>query len=172
MLTKLGAPRAPHDVVDLLLECHERIRSFTSLARRLAGAAALPRDDVADAASRVRRYFVEALPLHARDEEESIAPRLRGREPDVDRELAEMEREHAEHGELLLRLITTCEALGRAPERQAELAPGLAVTAEALARHFEAHLDREERVLFPAIRRLLAPAEQEQIVDELRRRRG
>jgi iron-sulfur cluster repair protein YtfE (RIC family) len=172
MLTQLGAPRAPHDVVDLLLECHERIRSFTALAGRLAAGVALPREEVADAATRVRRYFAEALPLHARDEEDSISPRLRGREAEVDRELAAMEREHADHGELLVRLITTCDALAREPERQPELAPGLRATAEALARHFEAHLEREERVLFPAIRRLLPADEQERIVDELRRRRG
>src|SRR5512132_579542 len=108
MLTRLGAPAAPDDAVGLLLECHDRIRSFLALARRVAQAGPAERDGVAEAAARVRRYFAEALPLHARDEEESILPRLRGREPAVDAELAAMEREHREHGPPLAALVAAC----------------------------------------------------------------
>ncbi len=93
-------PRPPAgDVVDLLLECHTRIRSFTTLAARLASTPGLAAAEVAEAAAGVHRYFTQALPLHARDEEESVLPRLRGRDPEVDRELAEMVHEHRGHEE-------------------------------------------------------------------------
>ena len=36
MLTVLGKTPAAGDAVDLLLECHDRIRSFLALARRVA----------------------------------------------------------------------------------------------------------------------------------------
>ena len=69
MLTKLGKPAAPGDAVDLLLECHQRIRAFLDLADRLGPPGPDPAQAVADAAARVHRYFTLALPLHARDEE-------------------------------------------------------------------------------------------------------
>lgn len=97
MLTRLGAPATPEDAVGLLLECHHRIRTFLALARRIAAAGPGDRGDVADSAARVTRYFTQALPLHARDEEESVLPRLRGRAADVDVALEVMAREHREH---------------------------------------------------------------------------
>lgn len=172
MLTRLGKPSAPGDAVDLLLECHERIRSFLSLARRIPGADPAHPQAIAEAALRVRRYFTEALPLHALDEEESILPRLRGRDPAVDAELEEMSREHVEHQPPLRTLVGACEVLGRDPGRQGELAPAIASAAEELERQFAAHLRREEEVIFPAVRRLLDRASDSDIVVEIRARRA
>lgn len=172
MLTRLGKPPAPRDAVALLLECHERIRSFLALARRLATAGAAREDEIRDAAERVRRYFTEALPLHAKDEEESLLPRLRGLDPTVDAALEAMAREHEEHGRPLRALIDACEALARDPKRHGEIAPGMAATAEELERHFAGHLRREEEVIFPAVRRLLDARADSRIVTELRARRG
>jgi iron-sulfur cluster repair protein YtfE (RIC family) len=167
----IGKPRQAQDVVDLLLECHERIRGFTALARRLGGAAGVADAEVADAAAKVRRYFVEALPLHAADEEESLLPRLRGRDPAVDRELEAMHREHDEHQAILGRVVALCDALAADPSRHRELGPALAEAAGALERHFEAHLAREEEVIFPAVRRELGDSERARIAEELRARR-
>src|SRR5574341_1715069 len=97
MLVGLGTPGARSDAVDLLLECHQRIRSFLGLALRLGEAWAAEPAEVADAAARVHRYFALALPLHAQDEDQSIAPRLRGRDRAVDHELEIVAREHREH---------------------------------------------------------------------------
>jgi len=36
MYVQIGVPKEPSDIVDLLLECHERIRTFVGLAGRLA----------------------------------------------------------------------------------------------------------------------------------------
>ena len=78
MLLTIGRRRQAVDLPDLLLDCHERIRHFSTLAVRLA------REDASDderrgVAAGVARYFEQALPLHVRDEDESILPRLRGR---------------------------------------------------------------------------------------------
>lgn len=172
MLTALGKPAAPNDAVDLLLECHGRIRTFLALARRLGGARGAAPDAVADAALRVERYFTLALPLHARDEEESIAPRLRGRDRAVDAELETMVREHREHERPLSALVGACAALARDPGRHGELAATVERASEELERHFAPHLAREETVIFPAMRRLLDQAADTAIVKEIRLRRA
>lgn len=172
MLTRLGKPAAHGDAVDLLLECHARIRAFLAMARRVADGASAPREELATAAGRVHAYFTRALPLHARDEEESILPRLRGRDPEVDRELATMVHEHAEHAAPLEALVGACAVLAQDPARHGEVAPALDAAAAELERHFAAHLAREEAVVFPAMRRLLDADADAAIVRELRARRG
>ena len=172
MLTRLGSRPPPEDVVDLLLECHVRIRTFTELALRLASAERPPPGEVVEAARSVRRYFQEALPLHALDEEESVLPRLAGHDPDLDRALADMRREHAEHGEVLERVVGLCAELEADPARHPERAGELARTAEALRLHFDRHLAPEEATIFPAIRRLVPEEERRKILEELRARRA
>jgi hemerythrin-like domain-containing protein len=165
-------PAAERDIVDLLLDCHERIRSMTALARRLAAASGLPDAEIVDAADRVRRYFGIALALHARDEDESVVPRLRGKDPKLDRELADMSREHGEHEEPVAKLLEACEVVAEEPRRLGEVAPALDRAVRELERHFEAHLAREEKVIFPAIREHLAPEELARMAEELRARRS
>src|SRR5512137_2777551 len=115
MLLRLSRPPVPGDAVDLLLECHVRIRAFLGMARRLGEARGEAPAALADAARQVHRYFAEALPLHARDEEESLAPRLRGLDPGLDRELAAMAREHGEHAVPLAALLSGCAAIVAVP---------------------------------------------------------
>jgi hypothetical protein len=115
MLIKLGARESGGDVVDALLECHERIRRFAALAVTLAEARAPGAEEVREAAGQVRRYFLEALPLHVADEDESIVPRLRGRDAEVDAALATMSAEHEGHRAPLAELVSTCAALEAAP---------------------------------------------------------
>jgi hemerythrin-like domain-containing protein len=175
MLVKLGRkqPPAPGDLAALLLECHERIRSFVRLARDLAASPTSPAASTREAAARVRRYFVEALPLHVADEEESIAPRLRGRSPELDRALEQMCAEHAEHDAAVGRLVALCGALEVDPGRIGALTDELGAAASHLAELFAAHLEAEERVVIPALGVLLSEGEREAVVSELRaRRRG
>jgi iron-sulfur cluster repair protein YtfE (RIC family) len=160
------------DVVDLLLECHDRIRSMTALAIRLSEARELPAAEIVDAADRVRRYFGLALALHARDEDESVVPRLRGKDAAVDRELEVMSSEHREHEDPVARVIVACDALAEQPSRLAELAPALGAAARELEHQFAAHLAREESVIFPAIRTHLPSHELARMVEELRARRS
>jgi hemerythrin-like domain-containing protein len=173
MLAGPRKPATPGDAVELLLECHARIRSFLDLARHLGGAQGAADEAVADAAFRVSRYFTLALPLHARDEEESVVPRLRGRDPAVDAELEAMVREHREHERPLRALVAACADLARDPSRHDELAATVTRSAAELDSHFAAHLAREEAVIFPAIRRLLDQTADAAVVKEIRlRRRG
>lgn len=173
MLTRLGKkPPVSGDAVDLLLECHVRIRSFLEMAQRIAIERAAAPGEISAAAARVHRYFTQALPLHAQDEEESILPRLLGRDAAVDRELEIMVREHGEHEAPLAALVSACGEVARDPDRHQALAASLGRAADDLAAHFADHLAREEAVVFPAMRRLLDPGDDAEIVAEIRRRRG
>ena len=172
MLGKIGRAVAPADAVDLRLECHGRIRAFLALARRLGEASDESAEAVSDAALQVHRYFTLALPLHARDEEESILPRLRGRDPWVDLQLDAMVREHREHERPLGRLVEACAGIGADPGRRPGLAGSVLQASAELDRHFLHHLAREEEVIFPAVRRFLDASTDASIVKEIRLRRS
>jgi iron-sulfur cluster repair protein YtfE (RIC family) len=172
MLNAIGSPRRPAEgIVDLLLDCHARIRSFSDLAVKLGETRGAAPAEIAEAAASVRRYFLEALPLHARDEEESVLPRLAGRDPVVDAALVAMHRDHVGHAEVLDPVLAICATLVASPERHLELAPALAEAGRRLRAHFEAHLASEEGTIFPALAQV-ADDEQRRIVEELRGRRG
>jgi iron-sulfur cluster repair protein YtfE (RIC family) len=157
--------RAERDrsVVGRLRDCHGRIRSMLALAQSIAGSAAADEAEVAEAATRVHRYFATSLPLHLRDEEESIKPRLLAAEA-----LELMSRQHADHERLLQPLLRHWAALAADPrgDRQALRAELATLTAD-----LEAHLRLEETVVFPAIEALPADA-QTQIVAEMETRRA
>jgi iron-sulfur cluster repair protein YtfE (RIC family) len=173
MLITIGQKRpAADDLNGLLSDCHERIRSFVALARAVAEQVDLPDAEVVEACSRAERYFVEALPLHVSDEEESIVPRLRGRSPDVDRALQRMHEQHINHEPELRALLDALSAMRQSP-RDAPQRADLIVAANALSHSFTEHLVLEETVVFPAIARLLPAVTQAEIMEELRaRRRG
>lgn len=172
MLHHIGGGRPAADAVELLLDCHARIRSFLDLAGRLGASTALGPDEVAEAATQVRRYFSLALPLHARDEEDSILPRLAGLDPEVDLALEAMRREHREHEAPVASLVDLCARVADAPDLLATLAPRLATASTRLAADMEGHLLLEERTVFPAARRLLGAAAGEAVVREMRARRA
>jgi iron-sulfur cluster repair protein YtfE (RIC family) len=172
MFVKIGSVEKPTDIVDLLLECHERIRTFIGIARRIAGAHDSPPREVGTAAARVTRYFSESLPLHVADEEQSILPRLQGKDPAIDAVLAEMHLEHERHEPQLEALLGTCRMIEQFPERLAEWAPGLAAVATALEQDFLGHLEKEEKVILPAIRNLASEKERHAMLHELRARRA
>lgn len=138
------------DPVGLLLACHDRIRTFARLARAVAEADVAPAQR-AEAAADVVRYFTHALPLHVEDEERSIAPRLRGRDPAVDAALDRMRADHDAHGAPLAALVAACRAIAAAPAEHAVRAAGLAAVAAALIADFDAHLACEEAVILPAL---------------------
>lgn len=172
MLIKIGSSDEASDVVDLLLACHQRIRFFIDLAVRLSEATDAPPEEIREAAARVVRYFAEALPLHVADEENSILPRLKGREPALDRTLEAMRNEHAIHQPQLERLLQICRTLQNAPERLAELKTDLGDVASLLAREFKAHLLDEETTILPAIKSLLNDQDRQAMLQELRARRS
>lgn len=167
MLQILGASRASHDgPVEMLLACHERIRSFTSLAAGLASNQPASEADVADVARRVHRYHAVALPLHQADEELSIAPRLESSalaEP-----LAAMKREHVELDQVLAGLLPLWEQLAGEPGRRGELSPRMSREVSRMQALWSRHLAAEEKLIFPALGRL---PDLSRIVEEMRARR-
>jgi iron-sulfur cluster repair protein YtfE (RIC family) len=160
------------DAVDALLDCHQRIRQMSGLARTIAAAQDRPDAEVREAAGRVRRYFTESLAHHVEDEESSLSPRLRGRETSVDDALDRMEAEHADHEPLIARLVAMCTELERNPAALAAVRAELDEVGTRLADDFAVHLDREEQIVFPAVRRLLGADERAAIRAEMRARRA
>jgi hemerythrin-like domain-containing protein len=144
--------RRPDDVVGPLLDCHARIRAFTLLARRIAGREG-SLAEITDAAASVERYFRVALPLHVADEELSLRPRLLA--APVPREIAlafeTMTEEHSAIEALIARLLPRWSALATRPSELAGLAAELVADTAELEWRFDAHLEREEQVLFPAL---------------------
>jgi hemerythrin-like domain-containing protein len=172
LLVSIGKSRRSGELVDLLLECHGRIRQFAELAYQTGQRRDLAAPDVVVACERIERYFVEALPLHVRDEEDSILPRLHGRSEALDQALSRMRLEHRAHEPVLVELLAACRALRQAPLDSARLLE-LSQIAERLTRAFLPHLEQEEALIFPALRELLSEAERTDISNELRaRRRG
>ena len=160
--------RPPDDtVLAALLAGHERSHRFAALAGRLATADGTPTER-AEAGAGVVRYFTVALPLHAADEDLSLAPRLRGRDAAVDAALTQMTAEHVAHAGPLARVVDAARAIVAAP---ATAPPDLAAAAAALAALFAAHLALEERAIFPAIAALPAEVQATIRAEMLARRR-
>jgi hemerythrin-like domain-containing protein len=171
MLVTLGRTSStPQDVVELLLECHERIRRFTRLARTLGERSDVPADEVRTACDQVERYFTVAYPLHVEDEEQTILPRLRAQAPELDRVLESMSTQHAEHEAAIAALLAALAALrddpADGPRRKA-----LAAAATTLWSVFAEHLAMEEAIIFPAVRRHLGDEARGVLMEQLRARR-
>lgn len=165
--------RRDDEVVGLLLACHGRIRSFLGLAARLADARGEPDASVAEAAARLLRYFGEALPLHALDEDVSLAPRLldHGASDELRLALDATASEHADIERALDALSPLWTAISRDPAALAACAADLRAGAARLDDLFRVHLDREEQLIFPEVARLPA-AVQRALVKEMRARRA
>lgn len=161
------------DAAGLLLECHVRIRDFIATALRLTTAHALPPEEIAAAAAGVHRYFAEALPLHAADEDASIAPRLRlhAPGPEVLAALDAMTREHQEHQAPLRRLLARWAELAADPASIARDDDTWRDDTRDLEAQFQQHLAAEEAVIIPAMRRAFDAAVDAELVREMRARR-
>lgn len=163
-----GRAREPESLVALLAACHARIRSFAALGARVVEPGHTEAV-IRDACLSVSRYFGEALPLHVRDEEDSVRPRLAGRCRELDLVLARMAEQHRAHEDGLDELVRRCRHAAEHGAGAAELALIAACSAR-LACELEVHLAAEEGELFPHIA-ALPEAEQRAIVAELRARR-
>lgn len=153
---RLDLPTLPTDLehpIDAMLACHARIQRFLGGARRLAALEDPADPRASDAARQCARYFREGLPLHAEDEDASLAPRLAGCVSEaLDAALATMAAQHRD-------IDAANEALVRALEQVAAGDPvpaALAARVEALAGILEPHLALEEAVVFPAARAALS----------------
>ncbi len=151
----IGRRERTDEPSDSLRACHERIRRFLAMAARLASDELAPDDDVWAAAGGVARYFDDALPLHEQDEDDSIAPRLRGR--GIDDALDAMRAEHDAMHAGVRALVAICERIAAKTAARAAVRPELAAILAALAPAMDAHLAAEEARILPAIDALPGP---------------
>lgn len=155
---------------ELLMACHARIRRFARLAFTLGAQRTTPAAEVKEVAQRCLRYFTQGLPLHVRDEEDSIAPRLAGHSAALDATLGRMRAEHLSHEVRLQSLADALRAVIDQPNHPV-VHRQLAREAATLETDLEGHLRFEEFELFPLLDEALPAATQAQIIQELRARR-
>lgn len=162
-------PSAPESPLDLLLECHGRMRRVVGAVRALAEL-----DDPLDpravpTAEQARDYLRVAVRLHAEDEDLSVAPRLLRLALDqATRDaIATMDDEHEQIVVGVPRVVLALEAFLVDPVGEQ---PGLVPAAEWLEQVLLPHLDAEEAGVFPACSRL-SQDDQATIVREMRLRR-
>jgi hemerythrin-like domain-containing protein len=160
--------------VEMWLACHERVQRFAALLGRLAehldkqGAD----EDAQVTATSIRRYFNEAAPRHHEDEEVDMFPRLRERldgtrDAMVLEVLDQVEADHLEMAGLWRRLDQALTEIARG--RRAPLEAALIDRFAAMYQH---HIDAEERVLLPALKRALSKGEWQAIGRAMAERRG
>ncbi len=168
MLKQLGQ-RSPEarTMREMLTDCHGRIRHFCALGKRLAEGG--PAEQLRDAAVELGRYFGIALPLHIRDEDESVRPRLeRLGDAPLSAALATMSAEHKAADAALIELLDAWRLIAATPDETR--CRNTARPAAWLAEHLERHLRDEEAIIFPAIERL-PRADQDAIAAEMQARR-
>lgn len=160
--------------VEMWLACHERVQRFAALLSRLAehlrnqGAD----EDAQVTAASIRRYFNEAAPRHHEDEEVDLFPRLRDRlDAQGDRTVLEvLDQVEADHLEMagLWKVLDAALAKVSRGERIA-LEQQLIDRFATMYRH---HIDAEEQVLLPALKKLLGRGDWQAVGRAMAERRG
>ena len=163
-----GPNPTPSDPVAAFLACHDRIRTFCDGLSRMAALPDLSDPRVPPSAAQAHRYFSIALPLHAADEDRSLAPRLLRVAPGTAPVLAELAEDHAGIDRLLLTLNPMLEALSQGGMVPVE---ALRAQVDALRGLLLPHIAREERELFPRCA-ALSEADRHEIMAELLARRS
>lgn len=155
-----------------LLASHDRTRHFLRVAEHIAsvdlGRTLLA--DVGAAAEDLVRHFGETLPLHERDEMESLAPALAG-DPSLAEHLTMLANEHAVLQVILDQLLPLWRRLAAEPRAVLDVKGPLALATRRLVAVFSLHFMREEKSVFPRIG-LLSPTAQATLLAEMRGRRG
>jgi iron-sulfur cluster repair protein YtfE (RIC family) len=159
-------------------DCHRRIERF------LEGLIAISEEARGNKLSDVQRqefevalrYFHDAASKHALDEEESLFPRLRGRQDSESQAaLPLLDSLHADHTEAEIRHRRVDE-LGRAWLADERLSPdntGILISLlKDLRTTYEKHIAVEDNELFPIAVRILDRAELKVIAQEMAARRG
>lgn len=164
-------PKAAENAVELLIACHQRIRHFTSMLRKLAHAEGATPAEISSAADAIYRYFSVALPLHEADEEESVRPRLESGSEKVVGALAAMTHQHQTVDELVERVLPILVMLSNNPAKLPEAHAELCSIAKALEEVFVGHLALEEEVIFPALRTELPAEALAGVLGEMQERR-
>ncbi len=160
------------DAVDLLTGCHQRIRHFTGVAVKLAHAQGAAAEEIVQAAAGVHRYYSVSLPLHEADEDHTLQPRLRPvADEQVRHALLAMGDQHQAIDELIERLLPLLVLVRNNPHALADVGGEMCCITNALEEILRAHLQMEEEVIFPAIRKALPESTLAEILHEMQERR-
>lgn len=153
-----------NDPMAQLERCHRRLEEACD-----ALAVAVHDRDV-ETIGGVTAFLGRQIRRHEDDEEGSLFPRLQGVvEPEVASALERLAVEHREHERLQSDLEGALAARDTEPET---MWSHLATIADAVTRAYRAHVELEERVVFPAARSVLSPSAVEAIAEEMEARRG
>lgn len=158
------------DVVEVLLTAHIETRQVLSMADVVAQGSATAA--TRELAAQIADYLEWLLPLHQADEEESLAPRLRGKHPVVDEALVNMSRQHLALQGPLARLKLLCRQVAGDTSRLHALRFELSAATADLRARLKDHEAMEESIVFPALKRTLYADELDSISDEMRARRA
>ena len=162
-----------NDPVAMLLACHRRIRDHLALAKRVVDAIEPTSEEVAEAAASLIRYFGQALPLHILDEDETLRDALRGRDlaPEVLRAMATMTAEHAVIEPAIHEALGQWRQLTEQPLLLSTLREDLGRLTLLLSTLLDAHLEAEERLIFPEVAKALTAAQRAELARLMRQRR-
>lgn len=162
----------------LMSDCHRRIEMFLGVLQRVAGAneGRTLAPDHREAMESALRYFASAAPMHTRDEEDSLFPRMRQVDDPqmadilkrVDRLEADhgvAERHHAEVDRLCRQWLERGELSTQERERLNELLANLKAA-------YQEHIQLEDDVVFPAAAQMLSSPALNAIGEEMAERRG
>ena len=171
-ITPLSSGPKTEDAVDLLVGCHQRIRHFTSVAVKLAHAQGATPEEIAQAAAAVHRYYSVSLPLHEADEDQSLNPRLSAVADDkVRHALLAMGDQHQAIDDLIERLLPLLVMVKNNPDLLHAAGTEMCSITKVLDEIFQAHLQMEEEVIFPAIHSALPEPVQQDLLREMQGRR-
>ena len=142
-----------NDPLEMLLACHDKVRHFSRLLRKLVAHVARQGADepARSAALAVHRYFDVAAPLHHQDEDLDFYPALRKLgDPLLSEACGRLTQEHGPQHALWQTVSAWLLALaaGHAAQPPADV---LAFAEDAMR-----HADEEERLLYPHAQRLSA----------------
>ncbi len=164
------------DPTGLLWDCHRRIEMFLeSLAAVGKVMDQPPSEETARALQAALLYFRQAAPKHTADEEESLFPRLRGREePEVRSALSTLDRLEKDH-EAVSPLHAEVERLGETYLETGSLSvserEAFRTAVAKLQETYREHIRVEDSAVFPLAARLLSNGEKSAIAQEMAARR-
>jgi len=161
--------------LQMLLDCHKRIRHFVTLAQNLVTTTNTPVAQLAEAARDIHRYFSISLPLHEQDENLSLHTRLRT-DASNDKDAGDLSNamviQHQTIDDVVARLLPMWERVSQDPVALATFSQQITALTNRLAEVMDGHLKMEEEQVFPAIDRCLTLDEQAAMVAEMRARRA
>jgi hemerythrin-like domain-containing protein len=164
------------DPTGLLSDCHRRIEMFLDTLAAAGKVMDAPASaDTARALQLALVYFRQAAPKHTADEEQSLFPRLRGREePELKSALSTLDRLEKDH-EAVSPLHAEVERLAETYLETGSLSAfdvqAFQTAVARLQETYREHIRVEDLTVFPLAARLLNESEKSAIAQEMAARR-